>query len=780
VRSEMEIPPLPLSHSAGDSRMPRVVAPDRPVRLFPRPLDPSFRHFPESDLAVIGSEDPDPSYPTATTFQQLREDDLVCCSENPHPSLDSRLPDSLVPEGPSSDDTKRRYNHRVRAQSASDSAPELLNCSMCRSAVMRSPEQDDGAGRWPGRAGSVAIGTVALLVAGAVVIVAEALSGAPTLGVAALSAALLIGASAALVWLRQGARLALAQSDDRACAIEIAAQESARRYEMLFEHTVAGVYRATPEGRILECNSALSRLLGFERTADTAGHNAIEFYVDRDERKRFLAQLRSHGQLSGLEWRLQRKDGRKLWVMETTALESADPGAEVIVSSMVDVTERKLAQSQIEYQAYHDALTKLPNRAFFLDRLASAIPRAHRRRTGLGVLFMDLDRFKVVNDTLGHGAGDRLLRQVAERLRRSVREGDTVARIGGDEFTFLLESDVHAPQAAKVAQKLLARLAEPFAIDHHRLHVTASVGISLFPADGTDAESLLKSADVAMYRAKEVGRNGYQLASPELNARAVERLALEGELRSALEREEFVVHYQPVVSCANDQTTGFEALVRWQHPQNGLIGPQQFMPLAEELRLEIPVSEWVLSTACRQVRDWQERAMPHMRLAVNLSALHFQRDDLPARIESLLEETGFNPALFEVEITESAAMQNRERTADALTALRRMGIRISLDDFGTGQASFSYLQRFPLDALKIDRDFVRDIGLQKGGEAIVGAIIDLAHGLGLTAIAEGVENEIQLAFLRDKGCDGYQGYLYSPPVPTSAIDERLQRHAHAS
>jgi diguanylate cyclase (GGDEF)-like protein/PAS domain S-box-containing protein len=598
--------------------------------------------------------------------------------------------------------------------------------------------------------------------------------------VLAALAALFLGL-ASLVALRvarlvRRAEAALAESERRNRILAAESRATEERYRIIFERTPAGVYRTSLDGRIVECNPAMAHVLGYDSPAEVAGRSALDLYFDGDDRERLLARLKQHGQLTNVESRLRRKDGSTLWILENVSLQpgrEGEPG--LIEGAMIDITDRKRAESQIEYQAYHDALTHLPNRTLFLDRLTLALAQAHRRRTGLAVLFMDLDRFKVVNDTLGHSAGDRLLQQVAGRVRRAVREGDTVARLGGDELTLLLESDAQAPQAARVAQKLLDRIALPFDVDGHRLHLTTSIGISLYPTDGTDAETLLKSADLAMYRAKEVGRNGYQLSTPELNAKALERLALENELRLALEREELVVFYQPVVSFDSGLTTGFEALVRWRHPRNGFVPPAQFIPLAEELRLEIPISEWVLRTACRQLRAWQSRSLPVARLAVNLSALHFQQVDLAAKLARMLAEADFPARLLDVEITESAAMQNLERTAAALNDLRQMGVRISLDDFGTGQASLSHLKRFPLDTLKIDRDFVRDIGASRGGEAIVRATVEMAHGLGLRAVAEGVETTEQFDFLLRHGCDEYQGYLFSAPVAAEAIEETLAR-----
>jgi diguanylate cyclase (GGDEF)-like protein len=425
-------------------------------------------------------------------------------------------------------------------------------------------------------------------------------------------------------------------------------------------------------------------------------------------------------------------------------------------------------------QGYHDALSGLPNRALFLDRLAQSLAKARRTGNCVAVLMLDLDRFKAINDTFGQGAGDELLRAVAGRLQAMVRDGDTVARFDGDEFNVLLQYNARVTEAAKVAQTVLDRVAEPFQVgDAGLLHVTGSIGISLFPTDGRDAESLVRGAELALRRAKELGGQGYQLCTPAMNARAVTRLALEGELRRALQRGELDVLYQPVVSFASGLTVGMEALVRWRHPQRGLLPPAQFIPLAEELRLVIPIGEWVLATACRQLKQWHGGPLPGIRVAVNLSLRHFQDASLPGAVASLLRDLDLDPRYLDLEITESAAMQNPEQTVDTLAALRRLGVRISMDDFGTGQASLAHVKKLPIDCLKIDRDFVRDIDSGATGKAIVKAIIDLAHGLGMAVIAEGVETEQQFQFLAAQACDEYQGYLASRPLAAEEIEQQV-------
>jgi diguanylate cyclase (GGDEF)-like protein/PAS domain S-box-containing protein len=591
-------------------------------------------------------------------------------------------------------------------------------------------------------------------------------AGLPRPALAAVGA-LLLGAAAFTA-----ARLAAAIGRERA-----ALAESQRRYRAFFEHTLAGIYRTSVDGRFFECNPTLARLLGYDSAEEVMRAGAASLYFDPAEREQLIARLVAAGQLNNLELRLRRKDGSVLWILENVTWRPAQAGEpDLIEGILVDITDRKAAESQITFQAFHDTLSGLPNRALFLDRLALSLAKARRTETGVAVLLLDLDRFKVIADTLGLGTADQVLCRVAARLQAMVREGDTVARLGGDEFSVLLQYNARAADAAKVAQTMLARLVEPLAVGdagEHRLHVSASIGISLFPTDGADPESLLRSADLALRRAKELGGNGYQLCTAAMNARAVTRLALESELRRALERGELDVLYQPVVSFTSGLTVGMEALVRWRHPQRGLLPPAQFIPLAEELRLVIPIGDRVLAAACRQLKEWHRGALPGIRIAVNLSLRHFQDPGLPRAIAALLRELDLDPVYLDLEITESAAMQDLEQTVDTLAALRRLGVRISMDDFGTGQASLGHLKKLPIDCLKIDRDFVRDIDTGEAGEAIVRAIIDLAHGLDLTVIAEGVETEKQFHFLAAQGCDEYQGYLACRPLPAAEIEQQV-------
>jgi diguanylate cyclase (GGDEF)-like protein len=432
-----------------------------------------------------------------------------------------------------------------------------------------------------------------------------------------------------------------------------------------------------------------------------------------------------------------------------------------------------LATVEIEHLAYHDALTGLPNRPLFIDRLIVSLAQAPRAKQKLAVFFLDLDRFKDVNDSLGHSVGDALLKAVAERIRSCVREGDTVARFGGDEFTLLVPRLEHVEDVGKIAQKILETLKIPFLIADRELFAPASIGISIYPGDGTDAETLVRNADTAMYRAKEQGRDNYQLYAPAMNVRALERLALENMLRKALAQQELRVFYQPMVDLRTSTIVGVEALVRWQHPELGLLSPAHFISVAELSGLIVPIGNWVLRTACRQTRQWQKRFGFPMRVSVNLSARQFQQPDLAIQVLRALQDSGLEPSALDLEITESSAMQNAENTIHALRDLKALGIRIAMDDFGTGYSSLSYLKRFPIDTLKLDKSFVEDVCTDSSDAAIAEAVVLLAHSLNLSVVAEGVETEEQLEFFRRLGCDHIQGYLFSAPVSAVELEALL-------
>ncbi len=423
--------------------------------------------------------------------------------------------------------------------------------------------------------------------------------------------------------------------------------------------------------------------------------------------------------------------------------------------------------------AHHDTLTDLPNRQFFRSRLRQLLAQARRHKRLLAVLFLDLDRFKQINDTLGHTVGDRLLVEVARRLVGCVRETDLAARRGGDEFTVILDGIRRGQDAARVARKILLALQRPFHVDQHELFVGASIGISLFPADGQDVETLVKHADIAMYRAKAQGGSTYRFFLPDMNDKALERLALEQSLRLAIEREEFVLHYQPRVDLASGRIVGMEALVRWQHPDLGLIYPDEFIPVAEETGLIEGLGRWVLQTACAQNRRWQDEGLPRITVAVNFSARQFQHKHPVDLVRRALDKSGLAPDCLEIELTESAVMQDAAVALETLTELREIGVAVAIDDFGTGQSSLSYLKRFPITTLKIDKTFVRTLLVDPKDAAITEAIVSMAHSLRLRACAEGVETPQQLEALREQGCDEVQGYVFSPPLPVDRATELL-------
>jgi diguanylate cyclase (GGDEF)-like protein/PAS domain S-box-containing protein len=471
----------------------------------------------------------------------------------------------------------------------------------------------------------------------------------------------------------------------------------------------------------------------------------------------------------------RRKDGSLYYEEKTiTPLKSESGEVTHFVSSAKDITERMQVQERLQYLAHHDDLTRLPNRVLFLDRLTQALIRAHFHHRILAVLFLDLDHFKNINDSLGHNVGDQFLEATAVRLASCVREGDTVARLGGDEFAVLLEDIAHIEDISMVARKVLAAFVSPFTVESHELYLTTSIGVSLYPNDGADGHTLLKHADAAMYKAKELGRNNFQFYSADMSARAFERLTLETHLRHALERREFVLHYQPQVDVTSGRITGVEALIRWQHPEFGLLGPQQFITLAEETGLIVPIGEWVMRTACAQVRAWRDAGLGSIGVAVNLSGRQFNEPDFVDRMVRLVAESGMEAGLLELELTEGTIMKNAPQTVDKLLALSNLGVRFAIDDFGTGYSSLSYLSRFPIHTLKIDRSFAQNAPRDANDAEIVKTIIAMARSLKLAVIAEGVEDQEQLELLRNQGCEVMQGHHFCQPVPAQEVTRMLQ------
>ena len=470
------------------------------------------------------------------------------------------------------------------------------------------------------------------------------------------------------------------------------------------------------------------------------------------------------------------REGHK-YVIEYVASPIKEGAGRIIGAVLVfrDITERRNMMQQLVYQAHHDSLTDVPNRILFVDRLTLELARTRSQNGLLAVMFLDLDRFKRVNDMLGHAFGDQLLQNVVNRLQTCVRDCDTISRLGGDEFAILLPKVTGREDVEIIALRVLSVMREPWLIAGQEFHITTSIGISMYPFDGEDPDTLLKNADMAMYRAKESGRNNFCFYTPVLNIMVHERLSLENSLHRALELEQFVVYYQPQVDINSGQITGMEALVRWVHPELGLVVPDKFIPAAEETGLIVPIGEWVLRRACTQNREWQKAGFTPVRVAVNISGRQFMQPDLAAKIAEILQETGMEPRCLELEITESVAMQDAEFTAAILSELNNMGIRIAIDDFGTGYSSLNYLKRFPITTLKIDRMFLRDIPENRDNAAIVNTIIVLGHNMGIDIIAEGVESQAQLDFLRKRNCNKMQGFLCSKPVPADEAEGLLQK-----
>jgi diguanylate cyclase (GGDEF)-like protein/PAS domain S-box-containing protein len=569
----------------------------------------------------------------------------------------------------------------------------------------------------------------------------------------------------------------------RSAAARRLAEESLRLLNRAVESSVNAVLITDftkPDNPIEYVNPAFERITGY-RAADVVGRNTRFLQGDdRDqpgvwEIRGALRELREgHGVL-----RNYRKDGSLFWNDLHIAPVRDEAGKVThFVGILNDITDARIYEQQLEHQANHDTLTGLPNRNLLQDRVAQSL--AHARRTGerLAVLYIDLDRFKYLNDSFGHPVGDAFLKEAAARLNATVRESDTVARLGGDEFVVMVPGLARTEDAGNVAQKLLAALAAPLDVEGHQLLLTASLGVSIYPDDGDDAVTMLKNADAAMYRAKEQGGNGFQFYIREMGVLAQERVALESALRRAVEQQEFELHYQPKVSLESGQITGVEALIRWRHPELGMVSPDRFIPVAEETGLIVPIGEWVLRTACLQAKAWHAAGYPDLSMAVNLSARQFRQQNLPELVRDVLADTSLAPEHLELELTESLLMKDSESIVQALRELKTIGVTLSLDDFGTGYSSLSYLKRFPIDVVKIDRSFVRDVTCSVDAASLVKAIIAMAEALRMKTVAEGVETQGQLGFLSANQCDAIQGYYFSRPLPANEMTALLLGGKH--
>lgn len=551
-------------------------------------------------------------------------------------------------------------------------------------------------------------------------------------------------------------------------------QEGEDRFLALIERIPECVFLMNiPDRRLLMANTAFREVLGYSLTQVTQMTIYDLAVLDRDainqQVQRTLGIKRNY--LGSQNYR--KKDGSVIGVEVAVDLVSYR-GQDALCYVVFDTTERRQATEKIQILAYSDSVTGLPNRVLFQDRLKLAMAQADRHGRRLALLFLDLDNFKNINDTLGHSIGDQLLKSVADRLKDLVRETDTIARFGGDEFILMMGDVARQEDVARAAERIMDRIRPPFVFSGYEVITTGSIGIVFYPDDGKDMEALLQNVDMAMYNAKGQGRNNFQFYNRSMNLKLADLLVLKNGLVHALERKEFVAFFQPQYKIADGTLIGAEALIRWVHPDRGLVSPDLFISLAEETGLIVPIGQQMLRTACHQWRNWQASVL-EMPVAVNLSAREFRQENLVTIVAGILKDTGLEPSLLELEITESIAMQNVEFTKRLLDELQEMGIKIAIDDFGTGYSSLSYLTRFPIDSVKIDRSFIKEILNDRRTAAIVSGIIALAHSLEFSVLAEGVDKPEQLAWLKKEGCDKVQGFLFSPPIPASLFEEKLLR-----
>jgi diguanylate cyclase (GGDEF)-like protein/PAS domain S-box-containing protein len=550
---------------------------------------------------------------------------------------------------------------------------------------------------------------------------------------------------------------------------EQAVRESEERLRKFAAATNDGIL-FQENGIVVDCNETICNMFGYE-LAELKGHHLFEFMAPESwdlTMHHIRTRYEKPYEIQGLH-----KDGRKI-PLEVVGKEMPYQGGTTRMSIVRDITDRKRAEARIQFMAHHDSLTLLPNRANLMERLELMLSASRRKQTFVAMMFIDLDHFKTVNDSLGHHAGDALLKIIAGRLKSCLRDADTVARLGGDEFLVVVP-DLREPQAVgQVADKIIEVVSESCTIEGQTLSISPSIGISIFPRDGNSPDDLIKNADAAMYLAKEHGRSNYQFFTPRLNNLAFEALSIESSLRDAIRQNEFVLHYQPQSRIEGGQIVATEAVIRWQHPDEGLVMPEKFIGVAEQRGLIIPIGAWVLEEACRQNVAWQAEGLPPIPVVVNLSAVQFKRRDLVQDVAQVLQKTGLDGRYLELEVTESVLMEDVSTVTNTLMALRDIGVKIAIDDFGTGYSSLSYLKRFPIDKLKIDRSFIRDLPQDSDDLAITGAIISMAQSLKIKTLAEGVETAEQFALLRERGCDEIQGYYLSRPLPAEALAQFLR------
>lgn len=554
-------------------------------------------------------------------------------------------------------------------------------------------------------------------------------------------------------------------------------REAERRYRSIFENTIEGIYQSSPDGRFVTANPALARMFGYPNAEQfIANIKGIDedLYVERTRRSDFLRLIEKDGQVRDFESQVYRRDRSIIWISENArAVRDTDGTLLFYEGTVEDITDRKVQESVAQYQATHDSLTGLLNRNALTCRLTEALER-RKPNECVAVLYIDIDQFKYVNDSLGHHMGDQYLRIVASRLSACMRRGDSVARQGGDEFIVLLEGLSASEEVEQFAQTILGSISQPWRINSVDIHATCSIGISIAPSDALDADTMLRHADAAMFRAKALGRNNFRLFTANLNNRAFDRLEWSTRLRNALAHGEFMLHYQPKIEVLTGRIVGAEALLRWHTSEGESISPADFIPLAEEVGLIVPIGEWVLREACRMNRQWQNSGYRPIPIAVNISAIQLERADLVEKVIGILEETELTPRYLELEITESALMSDVDQSISTLERLRRVGVRSAIDDFGTGYSSLAHLKRFAVDTLKIDRSFICNITQDRGNISIVQAIISLAHTLGLTVVAEGVETPEEYRLLSARGCDQIQGFYSGRPMPADALAEKLR------